>query len=54
MTLFTECQIWCMPMKSSGNLALIENGWRVLFTRTTDLVRKLQIACRMDFHCKSR
>ncbi|TWB86044.1 IstB-like ATP binding protein [Bradyrhizobium macuxiense] len=23
-------------------LALIENGWRVLFTRTTDLVQKLQ------------
>jgi DNA replication protein DnaC len=27
-------------------LALIENGWRVLFTRTTDLVQKLQIARR--------
>ena len=27
-------------------LALIENGWRVLFTRTTDLVRKLQVARR--------
>ena len=26
--------------------ALIENGWRVLFARTTDLVQKLQIACR--------
>jgi len=25
-------------------LALIENGWRVLFTRTTDLVQKLQVA----------
>ena len=25
-------------------LALIEKGWRVLFTRTTDLVQKLQIA----------
>ena len=25
-------------------LALIENGWRVLFTRTTDLVQRLQIA----------
>ena len=33
-------------MKSSGNLALIENGWRVLFTRTTDLVQKLQLARR--------
>ncbi|NJO32122.1 MAG: ATP-binding protein [Rhodospirillales bacterium] len=27
-------------------LALIENGWRVLFTRTTDLVQKLRIARR--------
>jgi DNA replication protein DnaC len=27
-------------------LALIENGWRVLFTRTTDLVQKLQMARR--------
>ncbi len=27
-------------------LALIENGWRGLFTRTTDLVQKLQIARR--------
>ena len=26
--------------------ALIENGWRVLFTRTTDLVQKLQVARR--------
>ena len=27
-------------------LALIEKGWRVLFTRTTDLVQKLQVARR--------
>jgi len=27
-------------------LALIENGWRLLFTRTTDLVQKLQVARR--------
>jgi DNA replication protein DnaC len=27
-------------------LALVENGWRVLFTRTTDLVQKLQVARR--------
>ncbi len=27
-------------------LALIENGWRVLFTRSTDLVQKLQVARR--------
>jgi DNA replication protein DnaC len=26
--------------------ALVENGWRVLFTRTTDLVQKLQVARR--------
>ena len=25
---------------------LAENGWRVLFTRTTDLVQRLQIARR--------
>lgn len=27
-------------------LALVENGWRVLFTRTTDLVQRLQVARR--------
>ncbi|KGD93862.1 IS21-like element helper ATPase IstB, partial [Rhizobium sp. YS-1r] len=27
-------------------LALVEKGWRVLFTRTTDLVQKLQVARR--------
>ncbi|TCK19690.1 DNA replication protein DnaC [Ancylobacter aquaticus] len=27
-------------------LALIENGWRLLFTRTSDLVQKLQVARR--------
>jgi DNA replication protein DnaC len=27
-------------------LGLIENGWRVFFTRTTDLVQKLQVARR--------
>jgi DNA replication protein DnaC len=27
-------------------LTLVENGWRVLFTRTTDLVQRLQIARR--------
>ncbi len=26
--------------------ALVEGGWRVLFTRTTDLVQRLQIARR--------
>ena len=27
-------------------LALIENGWRVLFARTSDLVQRLQVARR--------
>ncbi len=27
-------------------LALVENGWKVLFARTTDLVQKLQVARR--------
>ena len=31
-------------LASAIGLALIENGWRVLFTRTTDLVQKLQVA----------
>ena len=33
-------------MAAAIGLALIENGWRVLFTRTTDLVQKLQVARR--------
>ncbi|MET4022032.1 DNA replication protein DnaC [Bradyrhizobium sp. S3.2.12] len=33
-------------------LALIENGWRVLFTRTTDLVQKLQVA-RREFNLEA-
>jgi len=33
-------------LASALGLALIENGWRVLFTRTTDLVQKLQVARR--------
>ena len=33
-------------MAAALGLALVENGWRVLFTRTTDLVQKLQIARR--------
>jgi DNA replication protein DnaC len=33
-------------------LALVENGWRVLFTRTTDLVQKLQQA-RRDLELES-
>lgn len=33
-------------MAAAIGLALIENGWRVLFTRTSDLVQKLQVARR--------
>lgn len=33
-------------LSSAIGLALIENGWRVLFTRTSDLVQKLQVARR--------
>ena len=33
-------------LASAIGLALIENGYRVLFTRTTDLVQKLQQARR--------
>ena len=33
-------------LASSLGLALVEKGWRVLFTRTTDLVQKLQVARR--------
>ena len=33
-------------MAAALGLALVENGWRVLFTRTTDLVQKLQAARR--------
>jgi hypothetical protein len=33
-------------MAAAIGLALVENGWRVLFTRTSDLVQRLQIARR--------
>ena len=33
-------------LASAIGLALVENGWRVLFARTTDLVQKLQVAHR--------
>jgi DNA replication protein DnaC len=33
-------------LASAIGLALIENGWRVMFARTSDLVQKLQIARR--------
>src|SRR4249919_3392786 len=33
-------------LSAALGLALVENGWRVLFTRTTDLVQRLQIARR--------
>lgn len=40
-------------LASAIGLALIENGWRVLFTRTTDLVQKLQTA-RRDLGARER
>ena len=33
-------------LAAAMGLALVENGWRVLFTRTTDLVQRLQVARR--------
>jgi DNA replication protein DnaC len=33
-------------LASAIGLALVENGWRVLFTRTADLIQKLQVARR--------
>ena len=33
-------------LSAALGLALVENGWRVLFTRTTDLVQRLQLARR--------
>jgi DNA replication protein DnaC len=33
-------------LAAAVGLALIENGWRVLFARTSDLVQKLQVARR--------
>src|ERR1700693_482232 len=33
-------------LSAALGLALIENGWRVMFARTTDLVQRLQIARR--------
>lgn len=33
-------------LSAAIGLALVENGWRVLFTRTTDLVQQLQVARR--------
>lgn len=33
-------------MGAAIGLALVENGWRVLFCRTSDLVQKLQVARR--------
>ena len=33
-------------LAAATGLALVENGWKVLFTRTTDLVQKLQVARR--------
>jgi len=33
-------------LSAALGLALVENGWRVLFVRTTDLVQRLQVARR--------
>ena len=33
-------------LSSAISLALVENGWRVMFTRTSDLVQRLQVARR--------
>ena len=33
-------------LSAALGLALVENGWRVLFTRTSDLVQRLQVARR--------
>src|SRR5664279_5184435 len=33
-------------LSAALGLALVENGWRVMFTRTTDLVQRLQVARR--------
>ena len=33
-------------LSAALGLALVENGWRVLFARTTDLVQRLQVARR--------
>ena len=33
-------------LSSAIGLALLEKGWRVLFSRTSDLVQKLQVARR--------
>jgi DNA replication protein DnaC len=33
-------------LSAAIGLALVENGWRVLFARTTDLVQRLQVARR--------
>ena len=33
-------------LAAAVGFGLIENGWRVLFTRTTDLVQRLQVARR--------
>jgi DNA replication protein DnaC len=33
-------------LSAALGLALVENGWRVIFARTTDLVQRLQVARR--------
>ena len=38
--------MWAKAISAALGLALVENGWRVLFARTTDLVQRLQVARR--------
>jgi DNA replication protein DnaC len=41
-----KCHGFASHLAAAIGLALVENGWRVLFTRTSDLVQRLQIARR--------
>ncbi|MGY4305989.1 DNA replication protein DnaC [Bradyrhizobium sp. USDA 4369] len=40
-------------LSAAIGLALVENGWRVLFTRTTDLVQQLQVVARRELALES-
>ena len=44
--IFGPAQCGKTHLASAIGLALVENGWRVLFTRTSDLVQRLQVARR--------
>ena len=44
---YSSCSAFISASSAAAlGFALVENGWRVLFTRTTDLVQRLQIARR--------